>query len=63
MFDSEEGVAIKREITKGTLDDTSYQIIDGLKKMKSYSRVLTLKWKTAQKSKIRLLEWGVNFEY
>ena len=30
MFDSEEGVAIKREITKGTLDDTSYQIIDGL---------------------------------
>ena len=30
VFDAEEGVAVKREITKGTLDDTSYQIIDGL---------------------------------
>ena len=30
VYDSEEGVAIKREITKGTLDDTSYQIVDGL---------------------------------
>ena len=30
VFDAEEGVAVKREITKGTLDDTSYQIVDGL---------------------------------
>ncbi len=30
VFDMEEGVAVKREITKGTLDDTSYQIVDGL---------------------------------
>lgn len=30
VFDAEEGIAVKREITKGTLDDTSYQIIDGL---------------------------------
>ena len=30
VYDSEEGVAVKREITKGTLDDTSYQIVDGL---------------------------------
>lgn len=30
VFDAEESVAVKREITKGTLDDTSYQIIDGL---------------------------------
>ncbi len=30
VYDSEEGIAVKREITKGTLDDTSYQIVDGL---------------------------------
>lgn len=30
VFDAEESVAVRREITKGTLDDTSYQIIDGL---------------------------------
>ncbi len=30
VFDAEESIAVKREITKGTLDDTSYQIIDGL---------------------------------
>ena len=30
VFDSEEGTVIKREIVKGTLDDTSYQIIEGL---------------------------------
>ena len=30
VFDAEESVAVRREITKGTLDDTSYQIVDGL---------------------------------
>lgn len=30
VYDSEEGVVVRRIITKGTLDDTSYEIIDGL---------------------------------
>ena len=32
VYDSEEGVVVRRIITKGTLDDTSYEIIDGLQK-------------------------------
>ena len=30
VFDAEKSTVVKREITKGTLDDTSYQIVDGL---------------------------------
>ena len=30
VYDSEEKVAVKREVIKGTLDDVSYEIIDGL---------------------------------
>lgn len=30
VYDSEEGTIVRRIITKGTLDDTSYEIIDGL---------------------------------
>ena len=30
IFDEEEGTATKREIAKGTLDDTSYEIVSGL---------------------------------
>lgn len=32
VYNSEEGTAVRRIITKGTLDDTSYEIIDGLSK-------------------------------
>ena len=32
VYDSEEGTVVRRIITKGTLDDTSYEIIDGLQK-------------------------------
>lgn len=32
VYDSEEGIVVRRIITKGTLDDTSYEIIDGLQK-------------------------------
>lgn len=30
VFDEEEGTATKRVVTKGSLDDTSYEIVDGL---------------------------------
>lgn len=30
VYDSEEGIVVRRIITKGTLDDTSYEILDGL---------------------------------
>lgn len=32
VYDSAEGTVVRRIITKGTLDDTSYEIIDGLEK-------------------------------
>ena len=32
VYDEEEGTVVRRIITKGTLDDTSYEIIDGLSK-------------------------------
>ncbi len=32
VYDSKEGTVVRRIITKGTLDDTSYEIIDGLQK-------------------------------
>lgn len=32
VYDSEEGTVVRRIITKGTLDDTSYEILDGLQK-------------------------------
>ena len=31
VFDKDEGIAVKREIVKGTLDDTSYEVVSGLK--------------------------------
>ncbi len=31
VFDKDEGTAVKREIVKGTLDDTSYEVVSGLK--------------------------------
>ena len=30
VYDSEEGTAVKRIVTKGALDDTNYQITEGL---------------------------------
>ena len=30
MYDEEKGTVTKRTVTKGSLDDTSYEIVDGL---------------------------------
>ncbi len=54
VYDAEEGTVVRRTITKGTLDDTSYEILDGLQKgeivVKSPDPNMTDGTKVAKKS-------------